>query len=236
MYDVIGHSDVRARLASHKGSYALCGPAGVGRRGIAVEWTAPRPHQFLELTKDAVSQAVRRPDIVYIVELGRGPWTSLLRPLEEGTLTAVVLAENLPQPIRTRIPTFSVGWLPEINVTQILARDFTKLQPRHLLARMVQGTMCDIHNMAAAAKTFETLDRIIIDRKLPNRDIPPTVIFYGLRALCLSILDMIQLPVSDSLRGSVSPRLAWSFLKFPEPQTEYEARNAIQLFLGVRRG
>jgi len=242
VYEVIGHSKLREQQCRLNGSHALCGPSGVGRRGIAWGWAQNRPCEGLDLSRDArekLREMAQHPDTVYIIELaGPASWVPLLRPLEEGQLTVVFLADQLPQPLRTRIPALSVGWLNEIEVTQILARDVARHNPRHLIARMAQGSMVDIHRLAAAAQTFETLDKVVFHRTADYKDYTPTALFWAIRSLCLSILGLVVLPFSDNVLSQIPQALAASFLRHPEPdpRNEHQARNLIQLFLGALRG
>lgn len=237
VYELIGHKDLRQRLRSHRGSFVLRGPRGVGRYGVVQEWLETQSRVGVDLTPsvETIRQAKARPDLTYLIDGDRvssSAWIQLLQPLEVDAFPMVVLTTGfLPAPIATRLPQFTAGYLTESEVTRVLAREFPSCQPRPLLARAAQGTLANIQSIELAAKTFETLDRSLIERKLPDfRRNDPQGLFQALRLACMSVLGYATLPFSAEALSRITKKIAVVFLQRSLPQAPQEARNEVSLF------
>lgn len=237
MYEPIGHGQLRTTLSSHQGSFALVGPAGVGKRGVVSEWIDQRPAE--QLLPTALDRAARRPGLLHVLDASRvTDWAPFLRPLEEDAFPVVVIADtNLPPAVASRLPVFRAGYLSEAEVGRILAEHFPTLRPRPLLARLAEGSLDGIEALARSAKTFETLDRCLTEGVLPDRRIDPFALLDDLRAVCRAVLGLSPLPLTAAARAAVRAADAVEFLRTAIPRSWQEARNLLVLFLArLRRG
>lgn len=225
MYEVVGHHAVREALRSYDGFLAVVGPSGVGKRGIVAEWLAGRPAEPFH------AKVHYRPDITYLVDGDKvHDWSKFVAPLERAALRIAIVACSLPTTIESRIGIFRVGLLSEVEVTQVLARDFPMLQPRPVIARIAQGSLADIEFKAETAKTFETLDQALADGTMPNlRKHRPLAVYAMLVWAARAVVGLPSLSFQPSARAFLSSRTALAILSLPTPEDDHSARNMLSL-------
>lgn len=228
--EVIGHDHVRTELAEHRGSFALIGPSGVGRSRIVAEWIGGRPHEPINF--GLLHQAFQ-PGVVYTVDADAGvvPWERLLRPLEEGRLTAVVLARQLPAPIQSRLPVFRVGLLSDFEIGRILQAQHKMVQPRQLIARLLGGSMDRLTTAVAAAEAVEPLEMMLAagryDPTIRITDYEAAL--FALQAICADVVTG-----NTGFRVDAMAHIPWApayELLSVSAVGEHQARNIVVRFL-----
>lgn len=238
MYAPLGHDRLRASLRRHTGSYALLGPSGVGKRGIVSEWLGSTPHTVLG-PDDRLDGAATRRDLVHVIDAAQvRTWIPLLRPLEEGHVRVVVIAEHdLPAPVATRLPLYRAGLLTEIDVTQILARDHPRLSPRPVIARIADGSLDHLDHLVAVAQALPDVQTHLSAGTTPDlRRGDPLVVLDALRTVCRAVIGLPAPPVSDTARAALPARLAHTLLNAPAWTSKHEARNALVVFFARLHG
>lgn len=232
---VVGHQALRRTLAQHQGSFALIGPASVGKRAVVTEWAGTRP--LVPLHPDDLDLATRRPGLLHLLDADDVTcWANLLRPLEEATFPVVVLADRpLPAAVTSRLPVFRAGYLTDAEVTQVLAEHYPRLTPRPLIARLAQGSLDNLDTVVASAQHFTEIQEAVEQGRLTNLcRTDPLVALASLRSLCRAVLGLTTVPVTDAVRKALG-RLAAEFLRLPVPTSRHEARNLLSLFLARLR-
>lgn len=232
MSSLVGQTQLRERLKSHSGSFALVGPQGVGRRLVVSEWAQDRPVKPLE----DVKQALVRPDVVWVSDASKA--TSVLQPLEECRFTLVLLSDRtVPDSIASRVPVFHAGLLSEVEIIQILASSFPSYGPRPIVARLAQGSLTNLEFHSEVAKTIETLDKALSSGTVPDlRKFRPLAVFSMLTWLARDTLGLESFTFSDLSRSFFDKRGALEVLRLSLPRTDVEARNLLHLLLGGRNG
>lgn len=241
MKTILGHIEAKKSLESVSSSFVLLGPAGVGKSLLVREWADRHPLGYELVTDLSVTQArdmadasVRSAGTLWVLDLGPTPpaaWGPLLKPLEEGLLTLAISTDGLlPPPMLSRLQVLCCGYLSEQHVSQILAKEFPKLGPRPVLARLANGSLDRVQVLAPAAKTFETFEKSLTNGKVPPFKENPESIFRLVQSLCASRLSLPSLPFAKEVVSLVNKKLALNFVMMPTPPGKHEARNLLSLF------
>jgi hypothetical protein len=247
VYDVIGHSAVRASLKDESGPFALLGPSGVGRTGILAEWGEDKNLRFIpkfdmETAKSIAAESLTKTDVVYAVDadLGRkDSWMPLLKPLEEGWLNmAIISTYPLPLPVMSRLRVYRVGFLTESEILKILATKYPRIGPRPWIAKACGGALDTLSQVENTVSTFEDLDKALADRVIPRGLIKdnPLGAYHCFVMACGASMGIRSLPFSRAALSNIPKALAKVVLSTPVPVGRHEARNSLFLFLGQVTG
>lgn len=213
MYQPLGHDNLRRQLRLHSGSMSLVGPDGVGRRGIVEEWSDGRSYTLVEDT-----------------EVNR-----FLSSVDVGDETYVFLSNHIIPSLKSRIPTYSVGFLRDSDVSSILERDFPSYYPRSLIVQFAYGSFSHISVDFESATYFPAFCQSIIDRRCPDfRKVNPLVVLSCINALCSTILGFRSFPFSDEVKSRVLFVKALEFQSV-KASLSSQMRNSIAIFYGELR-
>lgn len=212
MTELVGHHTVRSVLKGHRGSFALLGPSGVGRRAIAQEWASQQSEEVTILEQV-------------------GDWSPYLRVLEEGKGIYVIIASELPPAVLSRVPVFRVGYLSDKEVMEVITQSHPRAGNKVLVARLSRGSVENLDVQVRAAGEFGSFEKALEDRACPNlRAVEPMAIASCVRSACASVMGGSKIVLSPQAKASITPQMAKSVLNSPAPKNVYDARNLVTLF------
>lgn len=241
-YDVVGHEQVREALKAEEGSFVLCGPEGVGRTGILLEWVRRTGAEIIlpllsrQVARNTADRARFMPGLVVAInaeKAAEGSWGPLMGPIEEGLITVgAVGSHDHLRGLETRVRLLNVGYLSESGIIRILARDYPSLTPRPWLAKASKGTLANLTQLSATVAVFEAMNYALENHQIPRQvTTNPTSVLDCIHLACEAKFGVENLPWTPAALSAIDPKVAHQFMRLSHPPgSVHEARNLAHLF------